>query len=341
MASYAIRREYRRAKPYPSRKSRLLEELVELLKRNRYLILFDLHGVSSRVLQEYRYRLRRHGVVLKKAKNTLIVLAMRKVFGELPEEVEERIRGEVGFMFYNGDPFELVRLVDFYKVRRFAKPGDKADVDVVIPSGPTNISPGPILSKFGKLKIPTRVQDGKIFIVRDAVVARAGQEVPVDAIDVLRMLGIRPVYEGLRIIGVIINGRRFVPAEELVLDVNKYKAMLEDASKSAFNLAFNIAYPIPEVLPALISSAHRRAVSLASALGVITRETASALISRALNEALALAQAISARAPELGLGVGQATEEKVEEVKEVEEEVKAEEGPSEEEIAGGLASLFG
>ena len=337
------KRKYVRSKPYPKHKVKIVEEAVDLLKNYQYVFLFDLHGLSSRVLHEYRYRLRPHGVI-KIIKPTLFKIAFTKVYGGIPAEIAEKIRGEVGFFFTNLNPAEVIKVVAENAVRRAAQPGDKAPFDIVVPAGPTNASPGPIISKFGKLKIPTRVQEGKIWIAKDTVVAKAGQEITPEIAEVLRVVGIEPVFEQLRLLGVIWRGKRFVDISELTIDVHKYRELFETAAVYARNLALNIVYPTKEVLQVVLPAAHMRAVALAVRLGIVTKETLPMLISRAVAEANALAAAVAHRAPELGLSVAasQTSQQPAQPAETPKEEAAEEkkEGPSEEEIAGSLASLF-
>jgi len=337
------KRRYVRSKPYPKHKVKIVEEAVDLLKNYQYIFLFDLHGLSSRVLHEYRYRLRPHGVI-KIIKPTLFKIAFTKVYGGIPAEIAEKTRGEVGFFFTNLNPAEVIKVVAENAVRRAAQPGDKVPFDIVVPAGPTNASPGPIISKFGKLKIPTRVQEGKIWIAKDTVVAKAGQEITPEIAEVLRVVGIEPIFEQLRLLGVIWKGKRFVDISELTIDVSKYRELFETAAVYARNLALNIVYPTKEVLQVVLPAAHMRAVALAVRLGIVTKETLPMLISRAVAEANALAAAVAPRAPELGLSAAtpqtpqQPAQPAEAPKKEAAEEKK--EGPSEEEIAGSLASLF-
>ncbi|MFN7106441.1 MAG: 50S ribosomal protein L10, partial [Pyrobaculum sp.] len=145
------KREYGREKPYPLGKRKAVDEAVKLLSQYDYIFVLDLHKLSAKILHEYRYRLRPHGVV-KVIKPTLFRIALGR-FGA-PPEVLEKTSGEIGLFFTNLNPAEVVKLVARHSVQRAARPGDKAPFDIIVPAGPTNASPGPIISKFGKLKIP-------------------------------------------------------------------------------------------------------------------------------------------------------------------------------------------
>lgn len=344
MAIELGKRLYRREKPYPTKKTKIVAELEELAKRYNYIFIFDLHGLSARILHEYRFRLRGSGVI-KVAKHNLVRIALKRAYGDVPPDVDKELFGERAYIFTNENPALFVKLVEAKAVRRKARAGDVAPYDIVAPAGPTNLSPGPILSKFGKLKIPTRVQEGKIWIAKDSPVVKAGQQITDEIADILRVLGVEPIYEKLRLLGVIWRGRRFVPIEEISVEPKKYFDMFQQAAVSARNLALNIVYPTPEVLAVVLPNAHARALSLAVRLGIISKETLPALLARASSEASALAALIAPKAPELGIQVQQSqqVEQKAAGGEEKKEEKPAEEGekgPSEEDIASGLASLF-
>ncbi|MCG2886814.1 MAG: 50S ribosomal protein L10 [Vulcanisaeta sp.] len=348
-----FKRIYVRTKPYPEKKVRIVNELKELFSKYSTVFVIDIHGTPNRVIQEYRFWLRRRDARVIKAKNTLVLIALKQIFGNVDEKIEKIFTGENLLIFTNENPYELAKWIWENGVRREALPGDIAPFDLVVPAGNTNMSPGPIMSKFGKLKIPIKVQDGKIWVVRDTVVVKRGEKVSEDAAEILKKLNIKPIFETLKIKAAIIKGRYVIPSEELKLDARLYRSMIEDAVRYALNLAVNVAYPTPEVLRISIAKAHIEALNLAVNARYIIPETIRYLISKAVTEANALAMAIAPKAPQLGIQVAQqpqqatagakaqggAAEAKAEEKREEGEEKK--EGPSEEEIASGLASLFG
>ena len=354
MASQPIfKRAYVRTKPYPEKKVRIVNELKELFSKYETLFVIDLHGTSNKVVQEYRFWLRRRGSRIIKAKNTLVLIALRQLMGGVDEKLRNLFTGENLLIFTNENPYELAKWIWENGVRREAMPGDIAPFDLVAPAGNTNMGPGPIMSKFGKLKIPIRVQDGKIWIVKDTVVVKKGDKVNEDAAEILKKLNIKPIFESLKIKAAIIKGKYLIPGEELKLDTKTYRSMFEDAVRYALNLAVNAAYPTPEVLRVSIMKAYTEALNLAVNARYATPETIRYILGKAAAEANALAAAIAPKAPQLGLQVPQPTQQataetttqggaeaKAEEKKEEGGEEKRE-GPSEEEIAAGLSSLFG
>ena len=346
-----LKRRYVRTKPYPEKKVRIVEEASDLLRKYKYIFVIDIHGVSNRVLKEYRLKLRRTGSTMKHIKNTLFRLALAKTFGKVPEDVERVLTGENIFIFTNMNPIEMIKWIEENAVRREARPGDKAPYEIVIPAGDTGLSPGPVLSKFGKLRVPTRVQGGKIWVVKDTVVAKPGDTISPELAEILQKLKIRPIFESLKVKSIILEGRRAIPSEELLRTYEEMKTSIPEAVRQAMNLAVNAELPIPEVVPLLIQKAHIYAMNLAANAGIVTPETARAVIGKAIAQAYALASVLAQKAPELGIQAPTVTapaaapaaeakpvEEKKEEEKKEEEK---KEGPSEEDIAAGLAGLFG
>lgn len=340
-------RRYVRSKPYPASKVNTLNELMEYLQKYETVMLVDLRGLPNRVLKEYRYLLRGNSKV-KVAKGTLVKLAMEKVYGEISDEVAQLLRGEIGLLFTNENPFELNRFIARNGIRRFAKDGDVAQFELTIPAGNTGINPGPVLSRFGKMKVPTQIKDGKIWVAKDTVVAKAGDKISADLADILRLLNIKPVFETIRIKAAIVRGKYVIRGEELMPNAEEYKKLIEASAAQAYNLAVNAVYPLPELMPVYIHKAVAESINLAVNALIFTEESAGPILAKAEAQANALASLIASKAPELGIQVTaapaapaasqapQAEEKGAGEKKEENKEEKAEE-----EALGGLSSLFG
>ena len=65
-------------------------------------------------------------------------------------------------MFTNMSPFKLNVLLGKNKVMLFARGGDAASMDVVIPPKNTGIAPGPMLTDFKENGIATKIDQGTI-----------------------------------------------------------------------------------------------------------------------------------------------------------------------------------
>ncbi|KUO86653.1 MAG: hypothetical protein AT709_00100 [Caldivirga sp. MG_3] len=303
MVTATAGQRYTRAKPYPDWKVKTLEELEGLIREYRVIVIFDLRGLSASILQQYRRALRGHGVV-KIFRNKLFLIALRRVYGEsLNPDIEKNyLTGENGYIFTNENPFDLYKVIIDNSVRRYAKPGDALQTEIIVPAGNTGINPGPILSRFSKLKIPTQIREGKIWVAKDTQVAKAGDTVTPELADLLRLINVKPIYEALRIKAALINGRYLVKGEELAIDIKAYEGMFKQAASWALNLAINSTLLIPETISILITRAVLEARNLAVNANIPVAEAIGLILAKAQAQADALASVLYSKAPELGGG---------------------------------------
>ncbi len=323
----------------PQWKIEEVEKLAELIRKYKVIALADLTKIPTKQLQIIRKNLR-DKVVFRVTKNTLFKLAAEKAGLKNFEELRKYLEGSNLFLFTNLNPFELVLLLEKYKARAPAKPGDIAPTEIVIPAGSTGIPPGPMLSVFGRLKIPTRVQQGSIWISKDTVVAKPGDKISPELASILQKLGIEPIEIKIQLKAAYDEGL-IIPKERLIVDLEEYKNNIVEAYQNALKIGIEIAYPEPTVLELTLTKAYLNALMLAVEASIITPETIELIIARAEAQAKALASVLAQKVPELGLEVEVLAQPAAEEEKKEEKEEEEKKETSEEEIAEGLAALFG
>jgi len=273
-------------------KAEKVEEIKNLLKKYRTIGIASLHKVRASQLQELRKKLK--GIAhLQVVKNTLMERAVSES-KDLPnvEKLKDHLKGSNLYLFTNINPFKLVLILEKSKVKGFAKAGDVASEDIVVPAGNTGLSPGPIISQLSSVGIPTRIESGSVWINRDTVVAREGEVISQSLAAVLSKLGIKAIETGLSLKTVYDNGL-IISEEELAIDVEEYGQMISEAHRQAFNLSLNAAYPTAENILILLQIAHSEAYRLALNADIPTPQTIEDLIRKAHLEALALSSKIS------------------------------------------------
>ena len=278
------------------RKAWVVEEALRLLKRYEVIGAADLQKIESRMLQDLRKKLRGK-VIFRVVKNNLMRRAMEKL--EMPniDDFFDAIKGQNIFIFYNGNPFELAMTLRKNKVRVFARPGDVAMEEIVIPAGNTGLSPGPILSQLASLRVRTRIESGSIWVARDTVVATPGDVISREMAEVLTRLGMRVSEMGLEIKAVYDHGE-VIPREELLIDLETYRDELTRAYSDALRVAVEAAYPTAETLPLILAKAHRGARGVALEAGYPTPETVGELLSLAQMRAMALERLVEGYLPD-------------------------------------------
>jgi len=264
----------------------LVNDTIGLLKESEIIGAADLNKVGSSMLQDLRKMLRGQ-ITFKVIKNTLMKIAMEKADLQNSEEFLERISGPNIFLFSSGNPFKMAMMLHRNKVKVLAKAGETAIDSIVIPSGNTGLSPGPILSKFGTLGVRTRIEGGNIWVVNDTEVADKGDEISLDLADILARLGMRVSEMGLEVKAVYEDGV-IIPSDDLILDLEEYEKQLTEAFSGAFQVALKAVYPVAQTLPTLVALAAQDARKVAVEAGYVSPETVREIITRANFKALAL-----------------------------------------------------
>jgi len=324
----------RKDREIPEWKKRVVAELEELFKRYPVVGIADLTGMPTKQLQLIRKKFRKQ-VVFKVAKKRLILLAAERA-GLPREKLEEYITGSTMLLFTDINPFKLARMIEQEKVPVPAKPGQVAEKEIVIPEGDTGIRPGPMLSVFGKLRIPYEVRKGTVYVKKDTVVAKPGDVIGADLAGLLQQLGILPFEVGLKLVAVLDRGI-VIPREELLFDVDQFAADVALAAREAIGLAAEIMFfAVPEAVELALSKAERSAAALAAEAGFLTPDVAEYVIGGAAREALAVIAALGDKAKELGIeDVPVAAPAAPAQAEEAKEEEKQEEAEEEEESEVG------
>jgi len=273
-------------------KAEKVEETKKLLKKYKTIGIASLHKVRASQLQELRKRLK--GIAyLRVIKNTLMERAISEL-KDLPniEKLKDYLKGSNLFLLTEINPFKLALILEKSKVKGFAKAGDVASEDIVVPAGNTGLAPGPVISQLSSVGIPTRIESGSVWINRDTVVARKGEVISQSLAAVLSKLGIKAIETGLSLKVAYDNGL-IISEEELAIDVEEYRQKISESYLESFNLSLNAAYPTAENIPILLQIAVSEAYRLSLNANIPTPQTIEDLIRKAHSEALALSSKIS------------------------------------------------
>ncbi|MGA3191171.1 MAG: 50S ribosomal protein L10 [Candidatus Bathyarchaeia archaeon] len=261
-------------------KTKEVEEITNLIKGYSIIGIASLQKVRAAQLQEFKRNLA-DKVYMRVLKNTLIKLAIENC-KERPDlkKLEEHVKGSNVFMFTNLNPFKLSLILQRGKVKTTAKSGDVAAFDVIVPAGNTGQPPGPIISQLNAVGLPTRIESGSVWINKDTLVVRKGEQINERLASMLSKLGIKPVEAGLALTVAFDDGL-IVTEEQLRLDIDATKHDVESAYAESFALSLSISYPTKENMATLIQLAHREAYALSLGAAIPTKETIEDLLRKA------------------------------------------------------------
>ncbi|KAJ5791830.1 uncharacterized protein N7518_008841 [Penicillium psychrosexuale] len=234
-------------------KSAYFEKLRALLNEYSTIFIVGVDNVSSQQMHEIRIALRGEAVVLM-GKNTMVRRALKGFVTENPEweRLLPHVRGNVGFIFTNGDLKSIKSKILANRVAAPARAGAVAPDDVWIPAGNTGMEPGKT-AFFQALGVPTKIARGTIEIVSDLKLVEAGNKVGASEATLLNLLNISPFTYGMTIAQVYENGQCF-GAEVLDITDEQLLAAFSQAIATITAVSLGANYPtLPSVIHSLIN----------------------------------------------------------------------------------------
>ncbi|EXJ82436.1 large subunit ribosomal protein LP0 [Capronia epimyces CBS 606.96] len=265
------------------------------------------------------FSLRGDAVVLM-GKNTMVRRALKGFVTENPEfeRLLPHVKGNVGFIFTNGDLKTIRDKILANRVAAPARAGAVAPGDVYVPAGNTGMEPGKT-SFFQALGVPTKIARGTIEITTDLKLVEAGAKVGASEATLLNMLNISPFTYGMKVVQVYEEGQTFDPS---VLDIEESQLLKSLSSAIATITTISLAanYPtLPSVIHSLING-YKKLISVAIETDY-SWEAIDELKDRIANpEAYAAAAPVAAAASDDAAPAAAKEEEKEEEKEESDDE---------------------
>lgn len=249
---------------HSQRKKDYFKRLESYLTDYSKILVVTANNVGSNQLQKMRTDLRGTAVILM-GKNTMVRKCMREHLAKNPslEPLLNHIKGNIGFIFTNGDLAEIRNKLVSSKVRAAAKAGAIAPVDVIVPAGPTTLEPTKT-SFFQALQIPTKINKGTIEIINDVHLIKAGNKVGASQAVLLQMLGIQPFQYSLNVKMVFDDGSVYPPSLLDLTDADVLARFRKGVTNVAA-LSVRIGYPTIASVPYVLTNGFRDLVSVSLA----------------------------------------------------------------------------
>ncbi|UCG95310.1 MAG: 50S ribosomal protein L10 [archaeon] len=268
-----------------------VEKLVKLMDKHPVIGIINMHKMPAPQLQEIRKELEGKAKIIM-SKKSLMKRALEKSEKKDIKEMEKHMKGQPALMFTEMNPFELFKFLKENKTSAPAKTGDIAPDDVMIKRGNTGIQAGPAIGQLSDAGLISKVEDGKIHVVKDTVVVKEGEEINSKVSNVLNMLGIEPMEIGLDLSAVYENETIF-DKKVLNIDEEEFMGRVNKCIISAINLSLNASYLTEMTAPMAIQKAFREAKSLALEAGIYTKSVMDEILAKAEKEAMTLKEIIT------------------------------------------------
>jgi large subunit ribosomal protein L10 len=272
---------------YPKRKTQLYQHLQEVPKKFKVVGLVRMEKVRASQILPLRKKLQ-EDVEFIAIKDKVAKKALEKV--DIPgiKDIINQLTGQCLFMLTNMSPFKLNVLLAKNKVMLAARGGDIASVDVVVPAKNTGVAPGPMLTDFKEAGIPTKIDQGTIWITKDTIPVKKGEVIPDKLAALLGKLDIKPVEAGIALESALEEGLTY-GKEELVIDVEKIRDEFVQAHQEAISLSIEAVYVTPENVEAILTKAAQGARSVSIESGFLTDDTREQILQKADAQAKSVA----------------------------------------------------
>ena len=265
----------------------MYQQIQELPKKYNVLTLVRMEKVRASQLLPLRKKLQGKVEILS-VKDKIAKLALAKTGIKGIEKFVEKLNGQCLFMFTNMSPFKLNVLLGKNKVMLAARGGDIASLDVVIPPKNTGIAPGPMLTDFKENGIPTKIDQGTIWIMKETIPVKKGEVISEKLAALLGKLDIKPI-EATIILNSALEEGLVYEQEEMTIDLDKFRNDLSQAHQEAISLSIEAAYITKDNIEQILAKASQSAKSVSVEAGYTTDDTKEQILQKAHGHAKGVA----------------------------------------------------
>merc|ERR1719498_282317 len=197
-------------------------------------------------------------------KNTMVRRCIRNLCedGTHPEwmTIVDVMRGNLGFIFTNGELDDIQAVISEYVKPAAAKAGVIAPTSCTIPKGPTGLDPAQT-SFFQALNIATKINKGSIEIINDCTVITEGTKVGTSEAALLTKLGLKPFEYGLAI-KYVYEGGVFPPDVLKITETTLLGKFAEGVGQIAA-ISLGAGYPTEAALPHYVGEGLKNILAVA------------------------------------------------------------------------------
>lgn len=244
---------FKRSKPIPKEKIVLVKSLADSMKKYRTVLIASCKGLPSSQFHSIKKSLRGTADITMVKKNAAI-RAIEATGNKALEDLKKQLTADVAFFFSNLDAFTLSGMLTDNQIPSKARAGDIAPEDLEIQPGPTDLVPGPAISELSGVGLKVAVKEGKLEIIKGAVVAKKGDAIKENVAAVLGKLGISPMRVGFIPVAAYDNNDQKVYVG-IKIDKQATLEELRDLVKKALGFAVSVKYPTEQTVRYFIAKA--------------------------------------------------------------------------------------
>jgi len=214
-------------------KKRKVKELAEQMKRKTVMII-SIKSLPSAQFQDIKKKLRSRAkiqVVKKSLVNFALDHSKTKELHDLVPYVDD----STAMLFSDEDAFVISGILADEKSPAKAKTGQIAPMDIEVKAGPTELIPGPDISALSAVGLAPKVENGKIAIMQDKIIAKEGDKITDALASIMAKLDIIPFEVGVEPIAAFMDGKVYAN-----IKIDKELALVELEGDFGRAIAFSV-----------------------------------------------------------------------------------------------------
>lgn len=254
-----MREDYRLKEDKESvlKKKKEVQEIAEMLKKHKGVVIIDLRNTPDRLLEKIKKRIREEFMgETKVAKKTVLTRAVLEA--KKPKELVENIDFPAGIVAIDESPYRIAVFFKENSLEMPAKVGQVAPYDIVVPEGETDLLAGPALSELKAAGLNVKIDKGKIVVAKDSTIAKSGDVLTTIKVKALQTLGIKPFRRSV-VYYIGYDGETLFKKEDVSIMPEEVAEKIEKELKDAFNLSVNASYPTKQNIEMLLLDAFSQA----------------------------------------------------------------------------------
>lgn len=240
-----------------TKKKHAVSELCTKIKEYPTLAVINLRNLPDDLLQSLRKKLRDDSLI-KVAKLTVL----KRVLENTGVKTEQLINPSA-IIFTKRTPYALSNFLQKNRKPVAAKSGQTAPYDIKVSAGDTDLAPGPALSELKSAGLAVQIKTGKIAIIKDCIIVKAGEIITLQKAKALHMLGILPFEIGMNV-AFAYHEKLLYNADTLSLSEESLKSDLLRAFNQSANLSVNAGIYSPNSIAQLLVLAVKQSTALSS-----------------------------------------------------------------------------
>ena len=280
---------YQNRTTYPKKKNNMYKSLSVYANQYKNIALIRMEKVRASQISTLRKKL--NDTKIFSIKDRIAKKALIKTNVQRITNIINGINGQCMLVFTNMSPFKLSLILAKNKTMLLAREGDVSNIDVVISAKNTGIAPGPILTDFKENGIPTKIDQGTIWITKETTIIKKGEKISSKLASILGKLSIKPIEATVRLNGAI-EDSKYYNNDELTLDTNTYIFRIIESYKNNILLSTKCNYIMPENISMIFTNLVNQAYNISMNIAYITDDNKKQIVSNAYNYALVLSSKI-------------------------------------------------